>query len=346
MTSKKCNVCLQTLDIQKFPKKSGKCSDCRNAHSREKRKENRKKLIGTLMCHTCHCCKNENLSKTKRICIECFEIGKSDIEKKCTGCNLIKPSSEYYKSGRYHLYQKKCKECDNKNNLRQNSRKYTINEKYFEQIDTQEKAYILGFLYADGYNCENKGRVKITLAKKDEEILHKFKDCLETNRPLYSIKNKDGLYEELIFVNIKISDDLRKLGVVQRKTHILTFPTFLQDELIRHFIRGYFDGDGCLTGSLIGINKTYFSWRVSIVGTTNFLVKLDEILNEEININKNPFRTSHKESPHIQSLEIYRKGDVIKFLDWMYEDSKIHLDRKYKYYQRCKQGLPKYDIIK
>lgn len=160
-STKECNMCHKILDINEFPEKSGKCKPCRNEHDRKKRKEKRKELLGTKICFTCHVRKNDTDFKTKRICIECFNIGKSDIERKCIGCKIIKPASKFYKSGRYHLYQKKCKECDSKSKSRSNCRKYTINEKYFEKVDTPEKAYILGLLYADGYNSEKTGRINL-----------------------------------------------------------------------------------------------------------------------------------------------------------------------------------------
>lgn len=343
MTTKKCSLCLKNLDIGNFNKKSGRCKPCAYIKLKERREKKRKELIGTKKCWNCHIQKKNEDFKTDRICLKCFEFGKSDVERKCIKCEIIKPSSEFYKSGRYHLYQKKCKECDGKSKTRSNCRKYTVDEHYFEKVDTQEKAYILGFLYADGYNYEKRGRVKLTLAKKDVDILHKIKECFKTNRPLYSIENKDGCYEELIFVNVKISDDLRKLGMVQAKTHILTFPDFLQEELIRHFIRGYFDGDGCLTGSYNKRCTTYFSWNVSIIGTTTFLDTIGKILKNKIDVNHN-LTTRHKNSPNIKTLMFKGKNQISRFLDWIYEDSTIHLDRKYGYYQRFKKGLPKYEI--
>ena len=202
-------------------------------------------------------------------------------------------------------------------------------------------------MYADGYNNEKTGRVKIALAKKDVDILHKIKDCFETNRPLYSSKIKEGCYETLTIVNIKISDDLRKLGVVQAKTHILKFPIFLEEEFVRHFIRGYFDGDGCLTGAYqtYGTNKEKkkISWSVSIEGTTCLLNKLGEILKNKINVN-HCLTTRHKNSTHIQSMRFKGNKQLTRFLDWIYEGSTIHLDRKYGYYQRFNQGLPKYAV--
>ena len=201
-------------------------------------------------------------------------------------------------------------------------------------------------MYADGYNNEKTGRIKLTLAKKDVDVLHKIKNCLETNRPLYSIENKDGFYEELMLVNIKISDDLQKLGVIQAKTHTLTFPDFLKEDLIRHFIRGYFDGDGCLTWSYVNYKnkeKKYFVWYISIVGTKTFLNKIGEILKNEINVN-HCLTTRNKKSQHIQTLGFNGKHQITRFLDWIYEGSTIHLDRKYGYYQRFKKGLPKYEL--
>ena len=113
----------------------------------------------------------------------------------------------------------------------------------FETIDTEEKAYWLGFLYADGY-VSKYNQIEVSLALEDEEHLGKLKTFINTNTNII----KDDHRARLLFCSQKLATDLARLGCVNGKSLILTFPTSeqLPDELVRHFLRGYVDGDGCL----------------------------------------------------------------------------------------------------
>ncbi len=120
-------------------------------------------------------------------------------------------------------------------------RKYDFNENYFSELKTHEQAYILGFIYADGYNRED----KLELDQKEEriDILKNINKALESNNPIKSYS--PGVYR-LSFNSTKLCSDLTKLGAVRNKSLTLTFPDFIPNELMPSFILGYFDGDGCV----------------------------------------------------------------------------------------------------
>lgn len=120
-------------------------------------------------------------------------------------------------------------------------RKYDFNENYFNELKTHEQAYILGFIYADGYNRED----KLELDQKEEriDILENINRALESNNPIKSYS--PGVYR-LSFNSTKLCSDLAKLGAIRNKSLTLTFPDFIPDELMSSFILGYFDGDGCV----------------------------------------------------------------------------------------------------
>jgi hypothetical protein len=126
-----------------------------------------------------------------------------------------------------------------------------LDEHYFDEIDTPNKAYILGFLYADGYNNEVNHTIVLTLHEKDKDILEKIRKELKCEKPLYhisSVNKHDGKpreLESLILASKHMSETIKKWGLVPNKTFTLEFPKFLSDNLVCHFIRGYFDGDGC-----------------------------------------------------------------------------------------------------
>lgn len=197
-------------------------------------------------------------------------------------------------------------------------RKYTLNEQYFDNIDSEDKAYFLGFLYADGYLNLKNSFINLTLHKKDIEILHLFSKYLNTNKPL----RKDRTYFRLSIENKHMSQTLNNLGCVQAKTFKLTFPTFLNDNLIKHFIRGYFDGDGCIT-------KTTNSNLFMITSTHQFLTEIQKILINNCELNKTKFSKRHKQkNDNIFTLNYGGKIQLNRIYHFLYDNANIYLNRK------------------
>ena len=122
-----------------------------------------------------------------------------------------------------------------------NTRKYNFNKNYFEELKTHEQAYILGFIYADGYN----GKKELDLVQKIErkDILEKINKAFDSE---YIIKEYKPGIVKLSLNSVKLCNDLYKLGAIPNKSLILQFPDFIPDELMPSFILGYFDGDGCV----------------------------------------------------------------------------------------------------
>ena len=212
-------------------------------------------------------------------------------------------------------------------------RKYPIVEDFFDIIDTEEKAYILGLLYADGYNQTERNSVSIGLKEDDKEILEKMTELIQPTKPLLCLnlsnarkrvgfENAQNQYR-LVIANKHISKRLVELGCGKAKTHNLIFPTEEQvpSHLIRHFIRGYFDGDGSVSGDK--------QKQISFVGTVNFLKPLQQILMEELGFSETKLDRRHKERDNeIRSLRYCGINQCIKFRDWLYEDVTIFLKRK------------------
>ena len=138
----------------------------------------------------------------------------------------------------------------NKHNIqsRGNKQGYPRNEYYFSKIDTEEKAYWLGFLYADGCVHSNNNEISINIT--DKEHIEKFKTAIgavnhkitETNDKRFP--NAKTLYQFTI-KDEQLHKDLIQWGCVPQKSLLLTKIPNIPRDFISHFIRGYFDGDGC-----------------------------------------------------------------------------------------------------
>lgn len=212
-------------------------------------------------------------------------------------------------------------------------RKYQLDECYFDKIDTPNKAYILGFLCADGSNNRDKNTVSMTLEEGDFDILEKIRKEIKSERELdfldYSNKHNFGYtyknqYRLLLFSS-HICDSLIAHGVVPNKSLILEFPE-IEKELLHHFIRGVFDGDGSVYQ---GKRKTQFT--LTITSTDLFCNTLKCIVEESIGINCHVYDASNHNGI-TKVFTISGRNQVKKFMDWMYNGADLFLQRKYDRY--------------
>ena len=207
---------------------------------------------------------------------------------------------------------------------------YKYNEDYFSNIDTEEKAYWLGFIYADGFITKktNGSHVfGITLAER--EPLDKLNKCMDSNKPIgvykkaSSYSNKSVEYK-LAFTSNKLVSDLEKWGCVERKTFKLKFPDFLEDSLIPHFIRGYFDGDGSVFYHIQKtLKKEYLMLGVTICGIKSFLIDLEKHINESNTIYKDKRKTTD-----CYSIKLNSNIRALKLYHYLYKDATMYLSRK------------------
>lgn len=197
---------------------------------------------------------------------------------------------------------------------------HELDASYFDYIDNEKKAYILGFLMADGYNEETRGRIALHLSIRDIDILEKIRLELKSSHPI-RIKTSNHGKEVCMFEvgSKRLSMSLANLGCTATKSIDCKIPRIYK-HLIKYFIRGYFDGDGG-----IHIRKDNNQPSVSIAGTTSFLEQLQHNLPEDID-------TYIRDRESVAEMCIYC-ANAKKFLDWIYKDANIYLDRKYALYK-------------
>jgi hypothetical protein len=209
--------------------------------------------------------------------------------------------------------------------------KAKINSDIFEVIDTEEKAYWLGFLYADGCIYANGKSVSLGLSQADHDHIVKFNNFLGRNKAVYvktNGKDKNGgqlWCSEVRFNDAKVWSDLNNKGITPNKSLTIKFPNkdiFKTNDLIRHFIRGYFDGDGCVTWC----NSNRTTPSVNIIGTLDFLKGIESEFGDNAYICHKKNKSDEVFTFKLTNLKAF------KFLEYIYKDSTIYLERKYNRY--------------
>lgn len=213
--------------------------------------------------------------------------------------------------------------------------KYGIDEEFFRKIDTEEKAYYLGFMFADGTISPERNTIKLSLKEEDKEILEKLKICIKSERPLFHIKRNPswkGSFKGskdswcLDITNKFICQDIQNLGCTKIKTRTAKFPE-IEDKLLSHFIRGYFDGDGTITSSSPISNKqgrkSDVKWN--IIGTEQFTRSVQNIMVENLDFSK----TKLQKVKNVFYLEYKGGKQIDKIRKWLYNNSTIFLERKH-----------------
>lgn len=231
--------------------------------------------------------------------------------------------------------------------LRQKEKSY--NDTIFDSIDTEEKAYWLGFIFADGYIYsaplkKTEGRIdynfELCTSSKDKEHIEKFAKFIGYKKSIKTTRaDKNGHTRCRICLSSKhLWETLNNYGCTPNKSLTLQFPdeaAFKKKSLIRHFIRGYVDGDGCITN--VSENK---SGTLHVLGTEQFLNKILFYLDITANLHHN--HNNPKEITMYFTINKYVK----KCLNYLYKNSTIYLSRKYELYNKiCRSELKDSELL-
>ena len=254
-----------------------------------------------------------------------ININKDNIEKLINEKLSIKEISLKLNIN-YNTLLRFCK----KNNLKSHigskgAKKHTINEDYYETIDTEDKAYWLGFLAADGnIHASVKGkpinRIQINLKLADIEQLEHFQKAIGSN---YEIEKKDvngSMVAQLKINCTKMCNDLISNNITPKKSLTVIMPNNLPSELIRDYIRGYFDGDGNIKNYYDKNNRHRYNFN--IVGGIDMLTQIQE------NIPCSTYIYKLKRNSEIFSLETTKRENMIIIYNYLYNDATVFLKRK------------------
>ena len=198
---------------------------------------------------------------------------------------------------------------------------------FFHSIDTEFKAYWLGFIAADGHVCPDRNQLKIGLCRTDYVHLCRLRDALGVRNRIYWTRPKTrGKIHNVSTLDVRSKGmvaDLIALGLKRNKTHNLEWPP-IPPVFERHFIRGYFDGDGCWT-----IKKG--QWRPNLefacIGTWSFIGSLQDNLVANCQLQHTKLK-KHQSTPSV-CIAVYGGNlQCIRIANYLYEDATIYLPRK------------------
>jgi len=237
----------------------------------------------------------------------------------------------------YSLIRARFKEFNIPANPKRIHSRYDLDEQKFKKCNSPEVAYWIGFIMADGSVCNGNGmyRLEIAINEKDVELLSKFRVFLNTNIPIkYMTRITEfgiGKITRLRICSKAIVGDLAQYGIVPRKTgkeQIRNIPK----QYYSDFIRGYFDGDGCIDDKIYhrnGRTHIYKMFRI-ICANKKFLITLRKILMRECSLSKNKI-IKNKDSRGEGAYHLGYCGKVNgkKIFHFLYNNASVYLNRKF-----------------
>jgi hypothetical protein len=217
--------------------------------------------------------------------------------------------------------------------------RYSVNDAFFS-TDTERSFYWAGFLAADGCLRDRHSRkskrknIYVALSIRDKGHLEKLRMDLSYTGGVrsYLVKNSKRNSEwndtekcELSIESARMFDNLARFNIVPRKSLVYTFPKWLvSHDLVRHYMRGYFDGDGSLYWMKHKTKADQLCFNLR--GTPRFLRTYRSILERECGLpkRKGPIRINNG----IGVLEYGGNLVVDKIGQWLYNPSEVFLPRK------------------
>lgn len=200
---------------------------------------------------------------------------------------------------------------------------YVLDEHYFSNIDTPAKAYFLGFLASDGclWNDDYRFLVKLQLQKQDKHILELFAQEIKTNKPL--IESPNGSQCCIEACSATMFQDLLKFGLTPRKTQVYELQVLEREELMPHFLRGFFDGDGCITFNQQKKIEDLLpsDFKVTITGATLATQTICDYLTSQGLSYARYDVTANKYNFGCYTIDFTNNQNIYDFLTYIYKDA-------------------------
>lgn len=229
------------------------------------------------------------------------------------------------------------------------NRKYALNEEIFSNIDTEEKAYWLGFIAADANISSKRGVLTIVLSSEDEKHLSKFLSFVSSNKTIRYIwsksPSKDIYYKHArIDINsVQMIKDLERYGIGAKKSLTL-LPPLIDKKFYIPFIRGYFDGDGGISTHRVKKRKDMLQCAIVILSTLEVCTWIKNILEDD---GFSPKITKRfKNDINIWNVQINGNYNVMKFYEMYYKGKSLILDRKLLTFEMIEKEFSKSHPVK
>ena len=209
--------------------------------------------------------------------------------------------------------------------------RYTLNEHYFDKVDTERKAYWLGYLFADGFvGDENFNNIVFSQKQSDGYIVKEFAKDIEFTGKTRLSKRTGGFEngEKSVILNFSsrtMTKALGKLKMYTCKSMTMEELPPIKSDLMRHFVRGYFDGDGSVSMCFKYVNRkgrTIYSRHCDMIGTQPFLEKIARLVPAESFL-------SDSRTPEMKYLNFNKISSMIPLYHYMYDGATVYLKRKF-----------------
>lgn len=216
------------------------------------------------------------------------------------------------------------------------NRQHGINSEYFDNINTQEKAYWLGFIWADGNitkttpRASGPNRLRIAQKWQEREHLESLKTELNADYNIKPISHDNGCVVGQLDINCReLCKALQNMGydVKNKRIHLPNIPT----NLMQHFIRGYFDGDGALSLYTQTVKQwTIRKQELSITGNIHLMTEIKNVLNNSANVTPTVKLKYYKRSPDTASIRYGKISDILCIYNYLYKDATVYLTSKHQ----------------
>ena len=260
------------------------------------------------------------------------EINKNIQEEICN--KYLKGFSNKQLSEIYNIHRTSVQRILKRNNIKLRKQNVTTRKNFIlnfkGDILTNNDAYILGLIWSDGNlrkNC-----IEIVLQKNDENLLKDISQYVYSKNTLTYREGKNTIFNGKEYLckpqarfritSKEITDKLRKIGLIENKSLICRFPK-IESIYIPHFIRGIVDGDGCI------YTKNIRSCKVDIISNHIMANEISNIINKTLKIRSKVYLKTE----NVSTFTISGRLQILKFLEWIYKDADLKLDRKYKKYK-------------